>query len=150
MGEAVKKDRSEIRETAAERMAADIDDTRSGQHQLIKTDMPEIERILVDEILPPEWPAGACCREIFLAQRAECVRRDMGEHAGIIGAVLAAERVFEAPRQEPAMRHFASPFDGWVTGQDMFEQRRAAALHADDKNGLGGFRAAAGTRRKEF
>ncbi len=119
-----------------------VQDDRIRKHQMDHADVDVVAEHLVDQ----EWrlaPAGgALPGEIAVRERAEKRRIVVRRRFGGVGKPVGDGA--------PDRRAFAEPGNLAVAGQDLLDQRRARARHAQDEDRRGAAVALAGMARKEL
>src|SRR5579862_27226 len=140
----------EVGQAARHRMAPRVDDPGIGQDQMDKAHMQEIVRHLVDEERSAEFAMHAGAREIVLADLPQARGLDIGEQLGI-AALRAVQRVAVEPARERGdVGQLHRAFHLGMAGQDLLDQRRARARHADDEDRIAGLASRAAPRREEL
>src|SRR6266853_1679421 len=122
----------EAGETAAERMAARVDNTRVGQHQVYESQVQEIVWQLVDEEGAAVLALDSGAREIVLTERAQLGRLQGRQSFRVAHAVGPARAHRMGHGGNVGQLHGA--FDLRVTRQDLLDERGARAWQADDED----------------
>ena len=140
----------EVREAAGERVTPRIDDLRVRQHQMDHPDVQEIVRHLVDEVRAAGLALDPRALDVLLAELAQALprslppaprrRRRSSSEAASVRSSLAMPMISGSSRR---------PFHGRMAGQDLLEQRRAGARHADDEDRIRRIAAGAGALAKK-
>ncbi len=118
----------EQREAARHRIAPDIDDPRVRQHQVDQPGVQEIAGKLVDQpSLARAMDRGA--REIVGAERGEIGVRNPADRGRIHRVTLR-----EIARERGDVGQFGRAVDRAVACQDLLDQRRARARHAEHED----------------
>src|SRR5215469_4860272 len=139
----------EARETAAERVAAGVDDPGVGQDQLNESDIEAVVRHLVDEERGRSLAKDPRALEIALAVGAQLPGSERGERGE-----KARLRLVPAPRGDLAcnLRYVGQlhrPLDLGMARQDLLDERRARTRQAEHEDRVGRLDTRAGALREE-
>ena len=125
---------AEVRETATKRMPPRVDDFGVGQDEMDKRHEHPVVRQLVDEERPV---CASLDRRSFQILLAQCPPLRFGQIEDALRIIAGA------PRQEGNVGQLGRALDQAVRRQNLFEQRRPGARHADDEDRIGRFASAA-------
>ena len=140
----------EQREAAGQRVPPHVDDPGVGQRQLDQADVREVVRHLVDEERRTGLALDAGAFEVAFAEFAHGVGIEPGQHLVVAGGAFVRALLAQRPRQRNDLGQLHRALDQRVAREDLLDQGRAGAGHADDEDRIRRGDAVSGPRAEEF